>query len=356
MDRHLLLPGFENVEAAPNSEHLRDTLLRRAKPGRVPFMELFHDDEIAAEILGRPMSEFSDWAELRLRLGYDHVPLRISPDFRRAYTALEDTAHISRGQRNWATAGGGFIKNREDFERYQWPDVDFELPRRIEDAADLLPEGMCITLRSSGILDNLMRIMGYEGMSEAMYDDPELIRDVADRVGEAIYLSHRACLGREEVFGTFFGDDMGFKTSTMISPEHIREYVLPWHKNLADLFHEHNKLFILHACGQVDAVMNDLIEFVGIDAKHSFEDAIEPVASIKKKYGDRIGIIGGVDMDVLARSTPDQVATYTRKVLDDCAPNGGYALGSGNSIANYIPIPNYFAMLREGRRWNGENG
>jgi len=42
------------------------------------------------------------------------------------------------------------------------------------------------------------------------------------------------------------------------------------------------------------------------------------------------------------------VAQYTRDVLDVCAPGGGYALGSGNSIANFVPIENYFAMLRTG--------
>jgi|GEM_PF-6716568 len=41
--------------------------------------------------------------------------------------------------------------------------------------------------------------------------------------------------------------------------------------------HRHGKPFILHCCGQVDAIMEDLIETVGIDAKHSFQDNIEPV-------------------------------------------------------------------------------
>jgi len=160
--------------------------------------------------------------------------------------------------------------------------------------------------------------------------------------------AHRQCVTCEQVAATFFGDDMGFKTSTMISPKHIRAFILPWHKRIAELFHQHDKLFLLHACGQVDAVMNDLIDDVGIDAKHSYEDIIEPVWSIKQKYGDRIGIVGGVDMDVLAGGTPEEVAAYTSKVLETCASGGGYALGSGNSIANYVPLENYFTVLRTG--------
>ena len=40
-----------------------------------------------------------------------------------------------------------------------------------------------------------------------------------------------------------------------------------------------------------------------------------------------------------------------RHTLDLCMPGGGYCLGTGNSVANYIPLDNYLAMLDEGRRW-----
>jgi len=94
--------------------------------------------------------------------------------------------------------------------------------------------------------------------------------------------------------------------------------------------------------------MNDLIDFVGIDAKHSFEDAIMPVTEVKKKYGNRICVLGGVDMDLLARGETRKVRDYVRRVIQECAPGGGYCLGTGNSVANYLKIENYVAMLDEG--------
>ena len=106
------------------------------------------------------------------------------------------------------------------------------------------------------------------------------------------------------------------------------------------------KLALLHACGYVEEVMGDIIA-CGWDAKHSFEDAIEPVWEAKAKYGDRIALIGGFDMDRITRMTPDQVRAHTRLLLDRCAPGGGWALGTGNSVANYIPAPNFLAMLDE---------
>jgi len=41
-----------------------------------------------------------------------------------------------------------------------------------------------------------------------------------------------------------------------------------------------------------------------------------------------------------------------RRTLAVCQPGGGYCLGTGNSVANYIPLDNYLAMLDEGRRWS----
>jgi hypothetical protein len=95
---------------------------------------------------------------------------------------------------------------------------------------------------------------------------------------------------------------------------------------------------VLHSCGNVEAVMKDLISFVGIDAKHSFEDAIEPVGSVKRRYGNRIGVVGGIDMDFLARQSVAEVATYTRRVLEECAP-GGVAMPWDQAIPSPTTSP-----------------
>lgn len=107
--------------------------------------------------------------------------------------------------------------------------------------------------------------------------------------------------------------------------------------------------FLLHSCGNLREIMDDLIDEVGIDAKHSFEDGIQPVTEAKRLYGDRVALLGGIDVDYLCRSSEEEVRAYTRRVIEVCAPGGGWALGTGNSVANYIPVKNYLAMLDEGR-------
>jgi len=136
----------------------------------------------------------------------------------------------------------------------------------------------------------------------------------------------------------------------MLSPAFMRDHVFGRHKRIADICHRHSKPFLLHSCGQIELLMEDLIEFVGIDAKHSFQDNIMPVEKVYQKYHDRIGIVGGLDVDILARGTTDQVRERVRQILDVCGPNGGYCMGSGNSVTNYCKVENFYTMIDETRK------
>jgi uroporphyrinogen decarboxylase len=103
----------------------------------------------------------------------------------------------------------------------------------------------------------------------------------------------------------------------------------------------------LHSCGNLDTIYADLISTVGIDGKHSFEEAILPVQAFQARYGDRIAVLGGIDVDILASAAPEQVRAKTRFLIETCGARGRYAVGSGNSVPSYIPVENYLSMVDE---------
>jgi uroporphyrinogen decarboxylase len=186
-----------------------------------------------------------------------------------------------------------------------------------------------------------------------MYEEPELVAALLEKVAE-VYFAYTRLLCQFEGIGAIWGtDDMGYKTQTLVAPEWLRAHVLPLHKKAAAIAHEHGKLYFLHSCGKIDALTDDLIEDVGIDAKHSFEDAATPVEEFGRRWGARVGVIGGIDVDFLARATGEQVRRRTRATLEALHPGGGYVLGTGNSVTDYVPLENYLAMVDEGRRFGG---
>jgi uroporphyrinogen decarboxylase len=105
--------------------------------------------------------------------------------------------------------------------------------------------------------------------------------------------------------------------------------------------------YFLHSSGKVDAIMEDLIADVGIDGKHSFEDAIIPVQDFQTRYGRRIAVLGGLDINILSGGTAEEVRAHTRFLIETCGPRGRYAVGSGNSVPSYVPVENYLAMIEE---------
>jgi uroporphyrinogen decarboxylase len=346
---------YPSYTPEPNFDRL-NTALRRGQPDRVPFIELFLDWPIMSAIREEPFSADPaqyrrQMAELYRRLGYDYCPAQVSLPLPRKNLRAQDTAALPMQERSWVDEFHGAIETWEDFERYPWPKPQHIDYRDIEQSAAALVSGMKVVfIGPGGVLENVMWLMGYAPFSYALADQPDLIEAMFDRVGSLLVDIFDTAASHEAVGALWLGDDMGFKTHTMISPEALRRYVFPWQRRIAQAVHAHGKPFLLHACGNLDAVMEDLIDYVGIDGKHSFEDVITPVTEAKRRWGDRIAILGGVDVDLLARGTPEQVRKRTREIMEACMPGGGFALGSGNSIANYIPLDNYFAMLEEGWR------
>jgi uroporphyrinogen decarboxylase len=343
-------------KAEPNFDRFLKVVLRQGEPDRVPFAELFHDGEIMVAIQGPPQGPPGDLDALAawrvkfwLDMGYDYVSQGVDLGFPRPGLTTTDTASLSRGERGWVNEAKGPITTWQGFEAYPWPKVTADSFRSLEAVARHLPDGMKIAATiPGGPFENLTFLMGFEAFSYALVDQPDLVAAVAGRIDQILVRVVENTASMESVGAQWLNDDMGFKNGTLASPEVLRKYVFPTQRRICEIAHKHGKPVLLHSCGKLDEIMDELIDDIGIDAKHSFEDVITPVWEAKRLWGSRIGLLGGVDVDVLARGTEEQVRTHTRKCIEKCAPGGGWALGSGNTVTNYMPVANFLAMLDEG--------
>jgi uroporphyrinogen decarboxylase len=348
------------MQPHPDFDTLKKVLLRQGSPGDLPFVELLCDFEMMEAFLeerfhpgANPRTSYVDFV-IRYwhQAGYDYLTLGADVPLQRARLFAEDTAELKHAQRHWQDEHTGPILSWADFERFHWPapnEIDYS---NLEYAAKHLPDGMqIIFIGPGGQFENLAELMGLSPMSLALSDDPALVDAVAQKIGALLEDLYATVVQMDNIGAVWLGDDMGYKTSTMISPRHLRQYVFPYQKRLVEIAHARGKPFLLHSCGNLERVMDDLIDDVGIDGKHSYEDVILPVAQASARWGQRISILGGIDVDYLCRHTEEEVRAYTRAVIEACAPTGGFALGTGNTVANYIPIRNFKAMLDEGRQY-----
>lgn len=241
---------------------------------------------------------------------------------------------------------GNTITDRESFEKYVWPDPeagDYDL---YYDIRELLPDGMkIIAAGPGGLLENVIDLVGFENLSLMYMLDEDLASDIFNSVGSRLLRFYELIAPVETIGACIVNDDWGFKNQTLFPPEMLRQFIFPWHKKIVQVIHDAGKPAILHSCGQLKMVMDDVIDDMNYDAKHSFEDQITPVEQALEIWGNRIAILGGIDVDFIARSTPEAIRERSKQMLGKGMLTGGYALGSGNSIPEYIPDENFIAMI-----------
>jgi uroporphyrinogen decarboxylase len=359
-----------SVPIVPNWEGFVSCLRREGTPERAHFIELIIDGEVQDWICqrfglldelspGDPYFSYKKQIALQSFLGYDYVVVpgslgeSLGFDLGDSRLVTDDTAALQRkGGRSYVNEHRGLITSWEEFEVYPWPDPGSYRMPSLEWFQANLPENMCMIGGLVGsIYENISWLMGYETLCYALSEQRDLVAAISQKVIETYCIELEMILQFDRVKVVWGSDDLGFKTSTLVSPKDLREFVFPGHKQLAKMAHEAGKLYIMHCCGNLSRIREDLIEDVRIDGKHSFEDTIEDVCESKVSYGSRIALLGGIDVDFLCRSSEEQIRQRVRHTLDCCLPGGGFCLGTGNTVANYIPVENYLVMLDEGRRY-----
>ncbi len=253
-----------------------------------------------------------------------------------------------------AILGGrpGPIQNRDDFNKYPFeeiPEIFWNTyTPHLEALRKVIPPGMkayggC----GYGIFESSQDLVGFEYLCTMQFLDPELFRDIFQKIGDLYVKLWSELIRKYDDLFVFYrmGDDLGFKTSTLLAPDTIKEHILPQYKKVIDLVHQSGKKFLLHSCGNIFSIMDDIID-LKIDAKHSNEDQIAPFEKWIELYNDKIGLFGGIDVNILSLNTYDEVfeivlekGTKYRNMAK------GYGLGSGNSIPDFVSTDGFKAMI-----------
>jgi uroporphyrinogen decarboxylase len=341
---------MKSTDFAPDYMNLLQVLLNR-KPVRLPVYEHHIDAPFISKVLGEELSaenlnsnELTDY--YRKVIGFWKDMTFDGFDFEAAI------CDILPG--HGAIMGGmaGPIQTREDFDKYPWKELPAIFKEKytphFEAIRKTLPPGMkayggC----GYGIFEASQDLVGYEPLCVMQFLDPDLFRDLFVKIGDIwVGLWNWVINNYHDLFVFYrMGDDLGHKTSTMLDPDVIRQHILPQYKRVIDLVHTSGKKFLLHSCGRIFPLMDDIIA-LGIDAKHSNEDQIAPFIEWIEKYSDKIGLFGGFDLNLLVLNEPEVVyQTVLKQGALFRAKAQGYGLGSGNSIPGYIPVDGFMAMI-----------
>ncbi len=329
--------------------------LRRRTAAYIPLGELGVHPLIKEQLIGHPIVSLADEVEFWYRGGYDYVKLQPAADFDPARRGPAGNVTVSLDgavSRRWASEGKGAITSPDDFEHYLFPsrnDFDYS---RFEAIRRLLPEGMGVIGQYGDIFTMTWEMMGFETFSLAIFEQPDLVEQINTTVGNLVLSMFEYFSDSDAVDVLWYSDDIAYNQGPMVSPSVLRKYFFPWLRKIGYLAKSHEKPLIYHTDGAILALLPEIID-CGVDAIHPIDPKAMSLEEVKIGFGDRLCLIGNVDVDLLARGTPEQVRTIVRRSIEVAGKGGGYIVGSGNSIPEYVTIENYLAMIHAAREFGG---
>lgn len=332
-----------------NSRQRVLTALRREEPDRVPYCELGIDRALAHRLMGwgHPDSQeanleanvysVDEAKAIAARLGLDNICYVLrAPVY----------AHKKSGQDGRLFYGEGMIRSEADLELLQLPDpLDDSLYEDARRFAEQKSDFCAWLVTRIGIFPTWLS-MGIENFSISLYEDRSFLEAVLDRYCDwAVAVAERVCQLGFDVYAST--DDMAFKTNPFFSPRVFRELVLPRFQKVAEKV---TLPWVVHSDGNLMPFMDELVR-LGIAGLHPIENGAMDIRAVKREYGDRICLLGNVDLNILGLGTTEDVDQEVRELIRDVAPGGGYVVTSGNSLAGYLQPDNVLALSAAVRKY-----
>jgi len=236
------------------------------------------------------------------------------------------------------------VENRDDWEAMKTR-YDAEDPARLPE--DPAAQGKLVDQRESpaglsfsGPFWQLREWLGFENLCMMFYDDPDLVRDMV-----SFWTNHVSRL-MERSFEFFTPDfvhlseDMAYKKFSMISPDMVREFLLPTYAQWGEIVRAASvPLYMMDSDGFIGELIPIWIE-AGINACDPIEVAAgNDLVAFRKQFGKKMAYRGGVDKRAMAKG--GRVIEDEIKRLAPVIRAGGFIPSCDHGVPSDVSWPDY---------------
>jgi len=330
------------------------------EPDRVPRGELDIHYEMVAAILGSSISDpFEAHVKFRNLLNIDLinvVGLEGGPKVDligrtdKGYPMYRDwigNEWMESGKTRQITKYG--LATTDDMKCFRMPDLCLYRASNVKRWVERTD--FCVFAQVGGAFDSVYPLMGLENYVKTLYRRPDALKRVAEEV-------YRFNLGAIRMFAEagahliLVGDDLAYDSGPFIPPNLMREYVFPYMASEVSEAHRLGLPSMLHSDGNVTPIIEDIVE-AHFDGLHSLQpNAGVDIVAVKRRWGDRLCLMGNMDLDYLMTlGRTDEVEREVKWLMREVAPGGGYILSTANSLTRYTPPENALAMYRTAQKY-----
>jgi len=282
--------------------------------------------------------------------GYKPYVIKETEDFLWTRDELGRTMKMSKGRATLALPQDYPVKNMDDWLKikpwYTYSEARFR-PNWEQIARSHLEHGRVVCVSIPGGFDEPRALMGEEALAMAYYDQPELIHDILDTIGETAYRVLDRVSSAVQVDLLSVHEDMAGKSGPLAGPRQVKEFIAPYYRRIWDMLADRGaRLFDQDSDGDMNAVIPAFLE-AGVNCMHPMEPAANmDIVQIRKQYGTRLAFYGGIDKHVIRRSKQEIVAELEYKIPPMVA-TGGCVLGLDHRIPNGTPLENYWFYIQK---------
>lgn len=210
-----------------------------------------------------------------------------------------------------------------------------------------LHDGRVVCVSMPGGFDEPRQLMGNTELCVAYYEQPELVHDIVDTIGETAYRVLDRVSRSVQVDLLSVHEDMAGKSGPMAGPRQVREFIAPYYRRIWELLASRGvRLFDQDSDGDMNAVIPAFLD-AGVNCMHPMEPAANmDVVQVREQYGKRLAFYGGIDKHVIRRSRKEIVAELEYKIPPLVA-TGGCVIALDHRIPNGTPLENYRFYVRK---------
>lgn len=343
-----------------NSRERTLAALRHQEPDRVPTRDVPWGTTMARwHKEGMPQDVHPDDF-----FGYDFTKLKMDTTFRFPVQTIEETdEHIISRDSSGVTVKNlkrgtsvpesieVTITDKAIWDRHKHrlaPDSSrVETGPRLEANHRVAEQGKFIIWFVPSGYDYFHQVVGAERLLIALADDPEWCRDMFETHAHLIVETCEAMIeAGYHIDALFLGDDQGYRNGLLFSNRVYKETLFEAHKQICGYFHSKNMPVILHSDGDITDRVELFIE-AGFDCLQPLEvksgvDMLE----LKRKYGDRLAFMGGIDVRKMADPNPAVIEDEIRTKFEVMTPGGGYIYHSDHSVPHDVSLQQYQRVMQ----------
>jgi uroporphyrinogen decarboxylase len=186
-------------------------------------------------------------------------------------------------------------------------------------------------------------LRGMENLLMDMVIHQDFVQELFDRIVEYNIAQVGEAL-KYEIDALYFGDDWGQQRGLQMGPELWHRFIYPALKKMYGFVKNAGKFVLIHSCGDVDELFDDLIE-IGLDCFNPFQPEVMDVFSLMKHYRGKLTFHGGLSTQkTLPYGSTREVKRETEALLTAGA-SGGYIFAPAHDIEGDVPLENMLAFI-----------